>query len=71
MQLRHHQENSLVLSTMFYLTPSSILINKNPGFTRFSITKKQKKNTIDLLNIYFGRLCHHQELQLTEYNKQI
>jgi hypothetical protein len=28
--------------------------------------KKKKENPIYWLNIYFGRLCHHQELQLTE-----
>jgi hypothetical protein len=39
-------------------------VHKNWGFTLFSITK----NKIDLLNIYLGRLCHHQELQLNEYS---
>jgi hypothetical protein len=30
------------------------------------VSQKNKKNTIDWLNIYCGRLCHHQELRLTE-----
>jgi hypothetical protein len=34
----------------------------NRGFTWLSI----KKNTIDLLNIYFGKLCHHREIQSTD-----
>jgi hypothetical protein len=33
--------------------------SKNRVFTRLNITQK---NTIDWLNIYFGRLCHHQEI---------
>jgi hypothetical protein len=33
--------------------------NKNRGITRLSITQK---NTIDWLNIYNGKLCHHQEI---------
>jgi hypothetical protein len=36
--------------------------NKNREFTSLNITK----NTIDWLNIHLGRLCHHQEIQLTE-----
>jgi hypothetical protein len=31
------------------------------GFTRLSITK----NTTDSLNIYYGRLCYHQEFHVT------
>jgi hypothetical protein len=37
--------------------------NKNQGNTRLNITIK---NTIDRLNIYFGRLCHHQEIHKFE-----
>jgi hypothetical protein len=30
-----------------------------------SLGKVSQKNTIDWLNTYFGRLCHHQGIQLT------
>jgi hypothetical protein len=35
---------------------------KKSRITRLCI----KKNTIDIHNIYFGRLCHHQEFQSTK-----
>jgi hypothetical protein len=34
---------------------------KKRGFTRLSITKSN--NLSDWLNVYFGRVCHHQEIQ--------
>jgi hypothetical protein len=48
---------------------SNIIVAIKSGFTRLSITKnKTKKNTqlTPLIYIYFGRLCHHQELHETE-----
>jgi hypothetical protein len=51
-----------VIVIMYHLvsTPETFEVsNKNRGFTRLNITK----NTIGSLNIIFGRLCHHQEIQ--------
>jgi hypothetical protein len=59
----------LVLSHCFSRTKENLdqlFLNKdkNRGFTRLNIKKKKKKNNpIDRLNIYFGRLCHHQEMR--------